>query len=265
MNMLRRGFSAIKGGRLAVMAYPARVASLVVSDGPGDDPSEVTSGPTIPAPGVVAEALAVADQYKIPLTEAQRRHIAGDRMPDTTSPAFARNTVHVIASACRSLEAAVKYAGSLGVKAVILSDSIEGEAREAGRFHADLALEVARRNRPFRKPGVILSGGETSVTLRGTGAGGRNTEFLLSFAGRIAGQDGIHALAADTDGIDGTGDNAGAFAGGRTVARLLDKGIRADQCLADNDSRTAFAALGDLFLTGPTGTNVNDFRAILIG
>ena len=264
MNTIRRHFSGIKGGRLAALAHPARVVSLVVSDVPGDDPSEVASGPTIARHSPAADALALADLYRIPLTGAQRRHIAADRVPDPADPAFARDTVQVIASASRSLEAAAEMARKAGIEAVILSDSIEGEAREAGRFHADLALEIARRDRPFRKPVVLLSGGETSVTLRGTGAGGRNTEFLLAFAGRIAGQGGIDALAADTDGIDGVGDNAGAFADGTSAARLLERGTRIDACLANNDSRTAFAALGDLFAPGPTGTNVNDFRAILI-
>ena len=264
MNTIRRHFSGIKGGRLAALAHPARVVSLVVSDVPGDDPSEVASGPTIARHSPAADALALADLYRIPLTGAQRRHIAADRVPDPADPAFARDTVQVIASASRSLESAAEMARKAGIEAVILSDSIEGEAREAGRFHADLALEIARRDRPFRKPVVLLSGGETSVTLRGTGAGGRNTEFLLAFAGRIAGQGGIDALAADTDGIDGVGDNAGAFADGTSAARLLERGTRIDACLANNDSRTAFAALGDLFAPGPTGTNVNDFRAILI-
>ena len=227
MNTIRRHFSGIKGGRLAALAHPARVVSLVVSDVPGDDPSEVASGPTIARHSPAADALALADLYRIPLTGAQRRHIAADRVPDPADPAFARDTVQVIASASRS-------------------------------------LEIGRRDRPFRKPVVLLSGGETSVTLRGTGAGGRNTEFLLAFAGRIAGQGGIDALAADTDGIDGVGDNAGAFADGTSAARLLERGTRIDACLANNDSRTAFAALGDLFAPGPTGTNVNDFRAILI-
>lgn len=264
MNLLRRHFSTIKGGRLAAMAHPARVVSLVVSDVPGDDPAEVASGPTVPGKGGSAEALAIADLYHIPLTDLQRRHIGSVVAPDPADPAFGRDRVHVIASAGCSLEAAAGRARATGIEAVILSDAIEGEAREAGRFHADLALQIARRNRPFLKPVLLLSGGETSVTLRGNGAGGRNTEFLLSFAGRISGQAGIHALAADTDGIDGVGDNAGAFADGATAARLLAKGIMIEQCLARNDSRTAFAALDDLFITGPTGTNVNDFRAILV-
>lgn len=264
MNALRSHFSRIKGGRLAALAHPARVVSLVVSDVPGDDPAQVASGPTIPRQGDAAAALAFADRYQIPLSVAQRDHILSDRTPHPADPAFARDRVAVIASAACSLEAAADLCRTQGVEAVILSDSVEGEAREAGRFHADLALEVARRNRPFRKPVVLLSGGETSVTLRGRGRGGRNTEFLLAFAGRIAGQGGIHALAADTDGIDGVGDQAGAFADGNTAGRLRGCGLRIEDCLDRNDSGTAFAALGDLFAPGPTGTNVNDFRAILI-
>lgn len=264
MNALRSHFSRIKGGRLAALAHPARVVSLVVSDVPGDDPAQVASGPTIPRQGDTAAALAFADRYQIPLSAAQRAHILADQGPQPTDPAFARDHVAVVASAARSLEAAAGHCRASGVEAVILSDSFEGEAREAGRFHADLALEVARRDRPFRKPVVLLSGGETSVTLRGKGRGGRNTEFLLAFAGRIAGQGGIDALAADTDGIDGIGDQAGAFADGSTADRLRERGLRIDDCLDRNDSGTAFAALGDLFMPGPTGTNVNDFRAILI-
>ncbi|MFT4149770.1 MAG: glycerate kinase [Paracoccaceae bacterium] len=264
MNTIRRHFSMIKGGRLAAMAHPARVANLVVSDVPGDNPAEVASGPTIAPASLGGDALALADLFRIPLTPAQRRHIGADVLPGPNDPEFARDTVQVIASAGRSLEAAADRVRAAGIAAAILSDSIEGEAREAGRFHADLALEIARRDRPFARPVVLLSGGETSVTLRGKGAGGRNTEFLLAFAGRIAGQGGIHALAADTDGIDGMGENAGAFADGGTAGRLLAQGIRIDACLAENDSGTAFGAIDALFTPGPTGTNVNDFRAILI-
>lgn len=264
MNRLRRHFSGIKGGRLAALAHPARVVSLVISDVPGDDPAEVASGPTVPAASDPAGALALADRYAIPLTPAQRLHIAADRAPQPSDPGFARDRVQVIASATQSLDAAAARARALGITPVILSDSFEGEARELGKFHADLALQIARRDQPFAKPVVLLSGGETTVTLRGTGQGGRNTEFLLAFAGRIAQQDGIHALAADTDGIDGVGDNAGAFADGSTRSRLQDLGLKLEESLANNDSRTAFAVLGDLFSPGPTGTNVNDFRAILI-
>ena len=193
--------------------------------------------------------------------------------PDADAPTlddacFAANEVHLIASAAVSLEAAAAAAQRQGVEAVILSDSIEGEAREVGSVHAALAREVALRNRPFKKPVLILSGGETTVTLRGGGKGGgkggRNSEFLLAFAIGINGFDGIHALAADTDGIDGSENNAGAFADGSTVTRMRAAGVDAKAMLAGNNAWTAFNAVSDLFVPGPTGTNVNDLRAILV-
>jgi hydroxypyruvate reductase len=184
--------------------------------------------------------------------------------PRPNDPQFSHNEVHLIASAGVSLEAAAAQAKSLGVEAVILSDAIEGEAREVGSVHAAIAREVAARNRPFKKPVLILSGGETTVTLRAKGKGGRNSEFLLAFAIGIAGVDSIHALAADTDGIDGSQDNAGAFADGSTVARMRTVGIDAKAMLAGNNAWTAFNSVDDLFVPGPTGTNVNDLRAILI-
>lgn len=262
MNALRRQFSTIKGGRLAEAAWPARVVTLVVSDVPGDNPADVASGPTILDAMTPAEALALAKLYRIDLPEPVRDHLAKNPLP--AGRIAEGSEVHVIASAARSLQAAAAMAKAEGIAAVILSDAIEGEAREAGAFHAALALETCHRNHLFPRPVVILSGGETTVTLRGTGQGGRNTEFLLSFAHRIAGAATVHALAADTDGIDGTGENAGAFADGTTALRLLAKGKGALAHLAENDSATAFASLGDLFTPGPTGTNVNDFRAILI-
>jgi hydroxypyruvate reductase len=184
--------------------------------------------------------------------------------PRPNNPQFSRNEVHLIASAGVSLEAAAAQAKSLGVEAVILSDAIEGEAREVGSVHAAIAREVAARNRPFQKPVLILSGGETTVTLRAKGKGGRNSEFLLAFAIGIAGLENIHALAADTDGIDGSEDNAGAFADGSTVQRMRAAGIDAKAMLAGNNAWTAFHSVDDLFVPGPTGTNVNDLRAILI-
>ena len=185
-------------------------------------------------------------------------------VPRPDDPRFAGNEVHLIASAAVSLDAAAAEARRQGVEAVILSDSVEGEAREVGSVHAAIAREVATRDRPFKKPVLILSGGETTVTLRGRGKGGRNSEFLLAFAIGIAGIEGIHALAADTDGIDGSEDNAGAFADGSRVARRRAAGIDAKAMLAGNNAWTAFNAVGDLFVPGPTGTNVNDLRAILI-
>jgi hydroxypyruvate reductase len=184
--------------------------------------------------------------------------------PKLDDPRFVGNEVHVIASAAVSLEAAAAEAKRRGVEAVILSDSIEGEAREVGGVHAAIVREVALRDRPFRKPVVILSGGETTVTIRGKGKGGRNSEFLLAFALGIDGLGSVHALAADTDGIDGSEDNAGAFCDGTTVARLREAGLDARALLANNDAWSAFDAVGDLFVPGPTGTNVNDFRVILV-
>ncbi len=266
MNTIRKHVSTIKGGRLAAAAHPARVVSLVVSDIPGDDPALVASGPTIPGEGSRIEALGFVKTYGMKLPDAVVAHLnspAADA-PEVGDPRFAANEVHLIASAAVSLEAAAAEAKRQGIDAVILSDSIEGEAREIGSMHAALAREVALRNRPFAKPVLILSGGETTVTLRAKGKGGRNSEFLLAFAIGINGFAGIHALAADTDGIDGSENNAGAFADASSVARMRAAGIDAKAMLAGNNAWTAFNAVGDLFVPGPTGTNVNDLRAILI-
>ncbi len=267
MNTVRKHVSAIKGGRLAAAAFPAKVVSLIVSDIPGDQPSLVSSGPTVPDASTRADALAIVEAYRIDLPDAVMRHLntpaADAPLPD--DPRFAGNEVHVIASAAKSLEAAADVARNAGLEAVILSDAIEGEAREVAKVHAAIAREVATRDRPFRKPVAILSGGETTVTLRGKGGrGGRNGEFLLSLALGIDGIDGTHAFAADTDGIDGSEQNAGAFADSTSVARLRAKGLDAKALLNANDSWGAFDALGDLFQPGPTGTNVNDLRAVLV-
>lgn len=266
MNTIRKHISGIKGGRLAAAAWPARVVSLVVSDIPGDNPALVASGPTVPDEASRADALRMIETYRIALPANVMAHInsAAADAPQPSDPRFARNEVHVIASAAVSLDAAAAAARKLGVETVILSDAIEGEAREVGGVHAAIAREVAVRNRPFRKPVLILSGGETTVTLRAKGKGGRNSEFLLAFAIGIDGLQGIDALAADTDGIDGSEDNAGAFADGSTVARMHGEGVDAKAMLAGNNAWTAFNAVGDLFVPGPTGTNVNDLRAILV-
>lgn len=266
MNTIRKHVSDIKGGRLAAAAWPARVISLIVSDIPGDNPAFVASGPTVADAATPADALAAIRRCRIDLPENILRHIAGaaSAAPRPDDPRFVGHSHRIIASASVSLEAAATAARKAGIEAVILSDSIEGEAREAARVHAAIAHEVARRGRPFAKPVVILSGGETTVTMRGAGKGGRNTEFLLALALDIDGVDGIDALAADTDGIDGSEDNAGAFADGGTVARLRGDGLDPAALLAANDAWSAFSALGDLFVTGPTGTNINDFRALYI-
>jgi glycerate 2-kinase len=266
MNLIRNQFSTIKGGRLAAAAGPARVATLVVSDVPGDDPTLVASGPTLPLAGGRQEARRLAELYRLDLPAAAQALLDGDANlpPSADEPGFVRNSTAIIASASLSLEAAAATAEREGIPAEILSDAIEGEAREVAKVHAALAREIAGRNRPFRKPVVLLSGGETTVTLRGTGRGGRNGEFLLSLAIALDGIKGISALAGDTDGIDGSESNAGAFVDGTSAARMRETGIDPQAALANNDAYGAFEAIGDLFVTGPTGTNVNDFRAILI-
>ena len=267
MNAIRKHASRIKGGRLAAACAPARVVSLIVSDVPGDDPAQVASGPTVPDTVDARAALGMISAWRIELPGRILDHI---RSPASAAPmpddaCFARNEVHVVASARLSLEAAARTAEAEGIPAAILSDSIEGEARDVGLVHAAVAREVAARGRPFTPPVVLLSGGETTVTLRGDGGkGGRNTEFLLAFAHAIDGIDGIHALSADTDGIDGTEDNAGAFADGTVAAALRAGGEDAMTLLGRNAAWEAFDRVGALFVPGPTGTNVNDFRAVLI-
>ena len=266
MNTIRKHVSTIKGGRLAAAAWPAKVVSLVVSDIPGDNPALVASGTTVPDTGSREDALASISAYGMKLPASVMAHISSPAAdaPNPGDERFSRNEVHLIASAGVSLEAAAAEAKRQGIEAVILSDAIEGEAREVGGVHAAIAREVATRDRPFSKPVLILSGGETTVTLRAKGKGGRNSEFLLAFALGINGVQGIHALAADTDGIDGSENNAGAFADGSTVSRMRAARVDAKAMLAGNDAWTAFNAVGDLFVPGPTGTNVNDLRAILI-
>ncbi|KKZ89351.1 glycerate kinase [Rhizobium phaseoli] len=266
MNVVRKHLSTIKGGRLAA-ATKARVVSLIVSDIPGDNPAHVASGPTVPDSSTRHEALEIIRQYGLQLPQAALDHLNSPKAdaPRPDDPVFSRHEHHIIASAGVSLEAAAAQAKEQGIEAAILSDAIEGESRDVALVHAAIAREVLGRNRPFSKPVVILSGGETTVTLRGKGGkGGRNGEFALAMALAIDGQQDIHVLAADTDGIDGSEDNAGAFADGGTVKRLRTAGLDARRLLDGNDSYSGFAAVGDLFETGPTGTNVNDFRAILI-
>lgn len=266
MNVIRNELSAIKGGRLAALAAPARVATLVVSDIPGDDPALVASGPTVPMASSREEARHLVSLYGLDLPQAAAELLAGSAhpAPKPGDAIFARNSVSVIASAGISLEAAAAAGRRAGLTPAILSDAVEGEAREVAKVHAAIAREIRQRNRPFAKPALILSGGETTVTIRGQGRGGRNAEFLLAFAIAIEGLEGVTALAADTDGIDGAGDNAGAIADGSTATRMRAAGIDPLAALADNDAYNAFRAVNGLFITGPTGTNVNDFRAIIV-
>ena len=266
MNAIRKQVSRVKGGRLAQAAHPAPVVSLIVSDVPGDDPAEVASGPTVPGRADRATAMAAIRAHNIDLPPAILTHLdqAPEDAPHPDAPEFAGDKTILIASAARSLEAAAELARARGITAHILSDAMEGEARDIGSAHAAIAREIAQKNRPFEKPCLLLSGGETTVTLRGDGRGGRNSEFLLAFALAVEGMPGISALAADTDGIDGSEDNAGAFADGNTCAAMRAAGVDPATALANNDAYGAFQACDSLFTPGPTGTNVNDFRAILI-
>jgi hydroxypyruvate reductase len=266
MNCVRKHLSSIKGGRLALACAPARVETLLISDIPGDDPTLIASGPTLPDATTCADALAVIDKYGIDVPEAVRRHLetGTGETPKPGDARFEGHRSHVIATAQHALEAAAAQARALGYEAHILSDSIEGEARDVAEVHAGIVRQIVARNQPFTKPCVILSGGETTVTVRGNGRGGRNAEFLLALGVALDGLPGVYAIACDTDGIDGSEDNAGAMLTPDSLARAEALGLRAKQLLDNNDGYGFFDALGDLIVTGPTRTNVNDFRAILI-
>jgi glycerate 2-kinase len=266
MNCVRKHLSNIKGGRLALACAPARVVTLLISDVPGDEPGIIASGPTLPDDGTCAEALAILRKYGIDAPDNIRQHLASGagETPKTGDPRFARNAHHVIATAQDALEAAAAAARAAGVTPYILSDGIEGEARDVGIMHAAIARQTARRGQPFGTPCVLLSGGETTVTVRGKGRGGRNAEFLLSLAVALQSHPGIYAIACDTDGIDGSEDNAGALYGPDSLVRAAALGLRARGMLENNDGYGFFSALEDLVVSGPTRTNVNDFRAILI-
>jgi hydroxypyruvate reductase len=267
MNCVRKHLSAIKGGRLAAACAPATVVTLLISDVPGDAPEVIGSGPTVPDPGTCADALRILQRYGIAVPPAARAGLESGAFetPKPGDPRFAGHQVHIIATPQQSLEAAAALARSAGVDAHILSDEIEGESREVGKVHAALARAVARRGAPFARPCVILSGGETTVTVRSHGGrGGRAGEFLLGCAIALQGQARVWGLAADTDGIDGVEDNAGALITPDTLARAAALGIKPGESLDRNDAYGFFAALGDLVMPGPTFTNVNDFRALLV-
>ena len=272
MNCLRKHLSRIKGGRLAAACAPARVVTLTISDVPGDDPSIIASGPTVADATSCADALAILQRYAIavPHEVTQALRAGAWETPKPGSPVFAGHSVHMIATPQQSLEAAAQAARAQGLNAYILSDEIEGESREVGKVHAALARAAAKGQGPFQKPCVILSGGETTVTLKpqaaGTpkGRGGRAGEFCMGLAQALQGQSGVWALAADTDGIDGIEDNAGAQVTPDTLARAQALGHKVDEHLQRNDACGFFEPLGDLVVTGPTHTNVNDFRAILV-
>ena len=267
MNCVRKHLSAIKGGRLAARCAPARVATLLVSDVPGDAPEVIGSGPTVPDSSTCADALRILQRYGIPIPPAARAGLESGAFetPKPGDARFAGHEVHMIATPQQSLEAAAALARSAGLEAHILSDEIEGESREVGKVHAALARAVARRSAPFAKPCVILSGGETTVTVKNKGGrGGRAGEFLLGCAIALQGEPGVHVLAADTDGIDGIEDNAGAIVTPDTLARAAAAGMKAGDFLDRNDAYSFFSGLGDLVVPGPTFTNVNDFRALLV-
>jgi len=265
MNCVRKHLSAVKGGRLAAAAAPARVVSLVISDVPGDDLSVIASGPTVPDATTQADALTVLRKYGIAAPPAVVEQLSNPaaETPKPGDPRFQNVANILVATPQASLEAAARVAREAGFAPLILGNAIEGEARECGIVHAGIALQAAGFGQPAAPPCAIISGGETTVTVRGKGRGGRNAEFLLSLAIALDGRAGISALAADTDGIDGSEDNAGAIIGPDTLARAAAAGVDVGKRLADNDAYAVFAALDDLIVTGPTRTNVNDFRAML--
>jgi glycerate 2-kinase len=266
MNSVRKHLSAIKGGRLALAAAPAKVVALMISDVPGDDPSIIASGPTVADPSSHADALAILEKYKIDVPANIRALLESteNETPKPGDPGLASVENLMISTPQDSLEAAAKVAAANGYKPVILSNSIEGESRDVALVHAAIARQCAEFGQPEKTPCVLISGGETTVTVRGNGRGGRNAEFLLALAVALDAYPGIYALAGDTDGIDGTEDNAGAVLTPDSLARAAEKGVSAKAFLADNNGYSFFEALGDLVVTGPTRTNVNDFRAILI-
>jgi glycerate 2-kinase len=267
MNCVRKHLSAIKGGRLALACGETPLVTLAISDVPGDDPSVIASGPTVPDPTSFADARAVLARYNlVPSPAVAHRLEAGPEAetPKPGDPRLARARYALVATPQQSLEAAAALARASGVTPVILGDAIEGEAREVARAFAGIAFQVRNHGQPAAQPALLLSGGETTVTVRGQGRGGPNAEFLLGLALALGGAEGIYALAADTDGIDGTEDNAGALIDPATLARARQAGLDPRRHLADNDAYGFFEHLSDLLVTGPTQTNVNDFRAILI-
>ena len=266
INVVRKHLSSIKGGRLAAAAFPAPVVTLVISDVPGDDPAAIASGPTVADTGSFAEALAILDKYHIDLPPHVRAHLAEGRDP-TIKPGdvrLSRAEVRMIATPQMSLEAAAKVARAAGITPYILGDAIEGESSEVAKVMAGMAAQVVRHGQPVPAPCVFISGGETSVTVKGKGRGGRNVEFLLSLAVALDGCAGVYAIAGDTDGIDGIEEVAGGLVTPDSLARAKAAGISAKAMLANNDGHSFFEALNDQVITGPTLTNVNDFRAILV-
>ncbi|MFY0614641.1 MAG: glycerate kinase [Hyphomicrobiaceae bacterium] len=266
MNTVRKHLSAIKGGRLALAAAPAQVVTLAISDVPGDDPAVIASGPTVGDATTVADAQAVLDRYGItpPHTISTFLNDRAAETPKPDDPSLAHCTFRMVATPMASLEAAAKLCHEAGITPEILGDDLEGEAREVAADHAAQATAIAASLAIDDAPVALISGGETTVTVRGSGRGGRNAEYLLALAVALDGNPQVHAIACDTDGIDGSEDNAGAITGPTTLSRAQAATINASACLSNNDGYTFFQKLDDLVMTGPTLTNINDFRAILI-
>jgi glycerate 2-kinase len=266
MNCVRKHLSGIKGGRLAAQINPARCVTLAISDIPGDDLSVIASGPTEPDKTTFGDALAILSKYNINEPASVVEHLVRglNETPKPGDSIFENISTHLISTPQMSLEAAAKTAKEHGYSPIILGDAIEGEAREVARVHAGITKQVLRHNQPINRPCVILSGGETTVTVRGDGRGGRNAEFLLALAIELNGLNSVSAFAGDTDGVDGTENNAGAIIDPSTLRRAAELNLDSKAMLANNDAYNFFDSLGDLVITGPTLTNVNDFRAIII-
>ncbi|BAS39042.1 hydroxypyruvate reductase [Klebsiella oxytoca] len=266
MNCVRRHLSAIKGGRLAAACNPAKLITLMISDVPGDDPRDIASGPTVADSSTCADALDIINRYNINLSDyVTDLLIAGDTESIKPGDMCLKNSeAYMISTPQLALETAADMATKQGLSAYILGDSIEGESRDVGKVMAGIARQVVLHYQPFSRPCVILSGGETTVTVRGNGRGGRNVEFLLSLGLQLHGQPGVYALAGDTDGVDGQEEIAGAWISPDTLKRAAQAGLYARQALDNNDAHGFFEAIGDSIITGPTCTNVNDFRCLLI-
>ncbi|RKT14353.1 hydroxypyruvate reductase [Paraburkholderia sp. RAU2J] len=266
INCVRRHLSAVKGGRLAAACHPAQLLTLLISDVPGDSAVDIGSGPTVADPSTCADALNIIRRYGIamPLAAMQILESGAGESIKPGNPSLASSDYRIITAPQIALEAAAEVAKAAGIPCYILSDRIEGEARDVGKVMAGIALQVARRNQPFKAPCILLSGGETTVSVKGDGRGGRNVEFLLSLAIALQGEDGVHAIACDTDGVDGRDEIAGAFISPDTLDRAWKSGMNPQASLDNNDGHTFFGGLGDSVICGPTLTNVNDFRAVLV-
>ncbi|REG48797.1 glycerate 2-kinase [Paraburkholderia sp. BL6669N2] len=266
INCVRRHLSAVKGGRLAAACHPAQLLTLLISDVPGDSAVDIASGPTVADPSTCADALNIIRRYGIamPLAAMQILESGAGESIKPGNPSLASSDYRIITAPQIALEAAAEVAKAAGIPCHILSDRIEGEARDVGKVMAGIALQVARRNQPFKAPCILLSGGETTVSVKGDGRGGRNVEFLLSLAIALEGEDGVHAIACDTDGVDGRDEIAGAFISPNTLDRAWKSRMNPQASLDNNDGHTFFGGLGDSVICGPTLTNVNDFRAVLV-